>query len=157
MSRLVDLVAEKVDHGCRARNCKKRKCSVSMNGAPPQPLIVDLDRAALPIPASQKRCDYLFIGEQNNTAWVAPIELKGGGFEVDDVAEQLQGGSDVADAWVPLGSTFEFVPVLAHRGVDRHDRDKLRYKKINLRDHEKQIKLLRCGDKLKNILKKMSS
>lgn len=42
-----------------------------------QGLIVDLDCATLPIQEDQKRCDYLFIGEEDNTAWVAPIELSG--------------------------------------------------------------------------------
>ena len=152
MSALVSSVAQEVDDDCHTNKCKRGKCSISLNDAPAPRLIVDLDGAALPIQQDQKRCDYLFIGEQDGTGWVVPIELKGGGFKVDDVAEQLQGGSNVADAWLPLGSPFQFVPVLAHRGIHRHDRDKLRYKQINLRGQGKRIKLLRCGAKLKNVL-----
>ena len=153
MSALVASVAQKVDHDCRANNCKKGNCSISLNDAPAQRLIVDLDCATLPIPANQKRCDYLLIGEQDNTAWVVPIELKGGGFTGAEVVKQLQGGSNVAHAWLPLGSPFQFVPVLAHRGsVHRHDLNKLRYKKINLRGQGKRIKLLRCREKLKKAL-----
>ena len=148
MSALVASVAQAVDDDGRTNKCKKGKCSISLNDAPAQRLIVDLDCATLPIPANQKCCDYLLIGEQDSTDWVVPIELKGGDFKVDDVAEQLQGGSNVANAWLPLGSPFRFVPVLAHRGVHKHDRDKLRYKQINLRGQGKRIKLLRCGEKL---------
>ena len=32
--------------------------------------------------------------------------------------------------------------------LHRHDRDRLRYKKINLRGQKRQTVLLRCGDKL---------
>ena len=153
MSALVASIAQEVDDDCRANQCKKGKCSVSLNDAPTQRLVVDLDCAALPIQEDRKRCDYLFIGEQYRAAWVVPIELKGGGFKVDDVAEQLQGGSNIADVWLPLGSSFKFVPVLAHRrSVHRHDQKKLRYKKINLRGQGKRIKLLGCGEKLTKAL-----
>ena len=154
MSALVAAVAQKVCRGCHAKRCRKENCSILLNEAPAQRLIVDLDCLTLPIPASQKRCDYLFIGEQDNTAWVVPIELKGGRFTGTDVVKQLQGGSNLAHAWLAPGSPFQFVPVLAHRGsVHRHDLNKLRYKKINLRGQGKQIKLLRCGDKLINVLR----
>lgn len=149
MSALVDSVAQKVDQDCHTKHCKKGNCSLSLKGAPAQRLIVDLDCATLPISASRKRCDYLFVGEVDNTAWVVPIELKGGGFNAGEVVEQLQGGSDVADAWLPPGSLFRFVPVLAHgQGAHKRDFRVLRRRDITLRGKKRRIKTLRCDDKL---------
>ena len=155
MSALVASVTQEVDDDCHANKCKKGKCSISLNDAPPQRLVVDLDCAALPIQEDQKRCDYLFIGEQDDTAWVAPIELKGGGFKVDDVVEQLQGGSDAAHECLPPQTPFRFVPVLAHgKRIHNKDLKELRRNKnkIVLRGQERQTVLLRCGEKLTNAL-----
>lgn len=154
MSALVAAVARNVDDKCRTNTCKKRNCTVSMNGAPVHRLIVDLDCATLPIQEDQKRCDYLFIGEQGNRAWVAPIELKGGGFKVEAVAKQLQEGSCIANAWLPQGSLFRLVPVLAHgKGARKKDFSDLRRKKITLRGKTGKIELLRCGAALTGKLK----
>ena len=153
MSALVAAVAQKVCRRCHAKRCRKENCSILLNDAPAKRLIIDLDCSTLPIPRNQKRCDYLFFGEKGGTAWVVPIELKSGGFNGEEVLKQLQGGADVGHAWLPHGSRFRFGPVLAHRGsVHREDLNKLRCKKINLRGQEKQIVLLRCGEKLSNAL-----
>ena len=153
MSALVAAVAQKVCRRCHAKRCRKENCSILLNDAPAQRLIVDLDISILPIPRNRKRCDYLFFGEQDGTAWVVPIELKSGGFNGEEVVKQLQGGADIAHAWLPHGSQFRFGPVLAHRGsVHRQDLNKLRYKKINLRGQGKRIELLRCREKLINVL-----
>ncbi len=149
MSALVDSVAKKVDQDCHTKHCKKGNCSLSLKGAPAQRLIVDLDCAELPIPANRKRCDYLFVGEKDRSAWVVPIELKGGRFKAVEAAEQLQGGSRVADAWLPPGSSFRFVPVLAHgKRVHNKDLKELRRNKVTLRGNERQTVLLRCREKL---------
>lgn len=153
MSALVASVTQRVDNDCRTKHCKKGKCSISLKDAPAQHLIVDLDCATLRIPANRKRCDYLFVGEEDRTAWVVPIELKGGGFKADDVAKQLQGGSRVADAWLPPGSPFQFVPVLAHgKGVHNKDLKELRRNKVTLRGKERQTVLLRCRERLMSAL-----
>lgn len=153
MSTLVASVAQKIAGDCRSNNCKKGNCSLSLEGAPARRLIVDLDCAELPIPTNQRRCDYLFVGEKDRSAWVVPIELKGGGFKADDVAKQLQGGSRVADAWLPPGSPFQFVPVLAHgKGVHNKDLKELRRNKVTLRGKERQTVLLRCREKLMSAL-----
>ena len=155
MSSLVASVTQRIDHDCRANHCKKEKCSVSLKDAPAPRLIVDLDCATLRIPASRKRCDYLFVGEVDNTAWVVPIELKRGRFKADEVVEQLQGGSHVADARLPPKSSFEFVPVLAYgKRVHRKNFSDLRHRNITLRRKKSRIVTLRCGDKLVRALKK---
>ena len=153
MSALVAAVAQKVSRRCRAKRCRKENCSILLNDAPRKRLIIDLDRSTLPIPRNQKCCDYLFVGEKDSTAWVVPIELKGGGFTGGSVVKQLQGGTNVAHAWLPQGSSFRFVPVLAHgKRVHSKDLTELRRNKINLRGKKKQTVLLRCGEKLTNAL-----
>lgn len=148
MSALVAAFAQEVDRRCHSNHCKKGKCSISLKDAPAQRLIVDLDCATPPIPASRKRCDYLFVGEKDRSTWVMPIEMKGGGFKAGEVVDQLQGGSDVADAWLPPESLFRFVPVLAH-GKGAHKRDfRVLRRDITLRGEKRRIKTLRCGDKL---------
>ena len=154
MSALVASVAQIVDPACHTNNCKKGDCSISLNGAPAQRLIVDLDCAALQLPANRQRCDFLFVGEKDSTAWVVPIELKGGGFKVNDVAKQLQGGSWIANAWLPQGCLFRLVPVLAHgKGARKKCFGDLRRKNISLRGKKGKIELLRCGAELMSKLK----
>ncbi|MDE2758147.1 MAG: hypothetical protein OXU26_15805 [Acidobacteriota bacterium] len=154
MAALVASVAQRVDPDCHTNNCKKGTCSVLLNGVPAQPLIVDLDCDALRLPSNRKRCDFLFVGETDSTAWVAPIELKGGGFKVDDVAKQLQEGSRIANEWLPQESSFRLVPVLAHgKGARKKDFVDLRRKKITLRGKNGKIELLRCGAELMSVLK----
>lgn len=155
MSALVASVTRRVDNDCRTHHCKKGKCSISLKDAPAQRLIVDLDCPKLRVPAARKRCDYLFVGGEGRTAWVVPIEMKGGGFKADDVAKQLQGGSCVAHKWLPRGSSFRFVPVLVH-GKGAHPRDfrVLDRRIITLRGKKRKIKTLHCGDRLVRAIRK---
>ena len=121
--------------------------------APPKRRIVDLDRSKLPIPTDQNRCDYLFVGEQHSTNWVVPIELKGGQVDAQTALQQLQGGADVANVWLPHGISFKFVPILAHgKGIHSRDLARLRRNKINLRGQKKQTVLVRCGAELGRVL-----
>ena len=47
-----------------------------------------MDCDALKIPRQQKRCDYLFIGEEETATWIAPIELKSGRLRATEVLDQ---------------------------------------------------------------------
>lgn len=91
MSALVLGTREKVPPECLAQSYKKDGCSVSMAGVPADHLVVDLDCRELRLRAEHKRCDFVFIGESKDNAWVVPIELKSGNFRPDSVAAQLQG------------------------------------------------------------------
>ncbi len=128
-----------------------------MEGAPASRVLVNLDCDNLGIAwgNGDKHCDYLFVGEEKPAgatryiAYVAPIELKGGGFRASEVIEQLQGGADAADGWLPPGNAFRFIPVLVHgKGVHPEDLKKLRRAKIKLRKHEPAPVLIRCKEKL---------
>ena len=121
-----------------------------MNKAPALRVIVDLDCDTLRIPRNGKHCDYLFVGEESEIAWVAPIELKGGNLGAQDALDQLQGGVRAADTWLPQRSSFQFVPVLAHgKRIHKQDLRTLNSRKLTLRGQKRQTVLIRCGDPLK--------
>ncbi len=149
MSGTVAGFADQVSGGCQAARCDKEGCRVGLAEAPRVRVIVDMDCGTLPIPDDQKRCDYLFVGEERNVTWVAPIELKSGRLSADTVLEQLKGGALAADAWLPEGVSFELAPVLAHgKKIRRNNLRVLRSRKIQLRGQRKGTVLIKCGDKL---------
>ena len=153
MNGVISTVSGSVDPKCRVSACRAQGCSVSLHGMPTARVIVALDCDQLGIDADRKRCDYVFFGEGEGTSWVAPIELKSGAFRGSDAAEQLQGGADAANQWLPQRCSFQFVPVLARgKGVSKQGLKALRAKKIRLRDHTRQAVLIRCGDTLKRAL-----
>ena len=128
-----------------------------MDKAPACRVVVDLDCEGLGIAQTGKRCDYLFVGEEKDTAYVAPIELKSGGFGVSATIEQLQGGADILDSWLPPDSVFRFAPVLVHgKGLHPKDRKKLREAKakVKLREHKVAPVLIRCRDRLSSAFRK---
>ena len=152
MNGLVQMVSDTVCRRCHTSDCDRHGCNVQMDGVPDPHVVVDLDCEPLGL-LEQKRCDLLFVGEDDDEAWVAPIELKSGRFTGYRVVKQLQGGANAADGWLPAGSTFRFVPVLAHgKEVHRRDLKALRSKKITLRDHTRQTVLMRCGEPLRKVL-----
>jgi hypothetical protein len=149
MSGTVTAFADKVPDGCHATRCDKDGCRVGLAEAPPVRVIVDMDCGALPIPDNWKRCDYLFVGEERNATWVAPIELKSGRLSVSAVLEQLEGGARTANIWLPQGVSFQLAPVLAHgKKIHRNDLKVLRSRKIQLRGQRKGTMLIKCGDQL---------
>lgn len=146
--------SKRVSDSCRANHCDADGCRVNLAGAPPVRVIVDMEKCkTLPIPANQKRCDYLFVGEARNSNLVVPIELKGGRPKASIALEQIAGGVKTADAWLPQGSSFQFVPVLAHgKKIHRHDFNVLRSRRISFRGQRKGTVLIRCGDPLTKAL-----
>lgn len=153
MSGTVTACANQVPASCHATRCNKDGCRVGLQGAPRERIIIDMDCEALPIPPNQKRCDYLFVGEESNTTWVVPIELKSGGLKANEVLEQLKEGISMADMLLPQRTSFQFVPVLAHgKGIHRNELKKLRSGKMQLRGQRKGVVLIRCGDPLTKAL-----
>ena len=146
-------LTEKVPDCCHAARCNRDRCRVRLDGTPPNRLIVDMDCEALGI-NNETRCDYLFVGEESRTTWVAPIELKGGEVgSVTRVANQLRGGAKLAEKLLPPGLTFRFVPVLAHKKpIHRVDLKQLRREKIQLRGSVRMIETVKCGDLLTKVL-----
>ena len=153
MSGPVTECANQVPGCCHATRCNRDGCRVALRGVPQKRIIVDMDCKALQIPNGRKRCDYLFVGEEPNTTWVVPIELKGGGWKASEALEQIEEGVRIADMWLPRGTSFQFVPVLVHgKGTHRNELRKLRSRKMRLRGQMKRIALIRCGAQLKSAL-----
>lgn len=153
MKGLVATVSDAVPDGCRSNSCDKEGCTLSVHIAKVKRVLVDLDCPDLHIPHGRKRCDYVFVGEKNTKAWVAPIELKSGRFDAAEVIAQLQGGAETVEAWLPDDGAFQFVPVLAHgRDLRIKQRNEFRSSKVRLRDRIRQVALVRCGGTLKDAL-----
>ena len=124
-----------------------------MKGVPNAYVVVDFDCKALSA-AAGKRCDYLFLAQQGTTTWVAPIELKGGAFSPGSVAEQLQGGADMAGGWLPTMPRFQFVPVVAHgRGIPRARIKSLQKATVTFRKQARRPQLIKCGAPLAPLLR----
>ena len=98
--------------------------------------------------AAGKRCDYLFLAQEQTTTWVAPIELKRGEFSLGSVAEQLQAGADMADGWLPPMQRFRFVPVVAYGSNQKQHRRSLQKATVTFRKQHRQPLLIKCGDAL---------
>lgn len=113
-----------------------------------------MDCRAVPLPKGRQRCDYLFVGEEGDTTWVAPIELKSGDIgNVNHVLRQLEGGATTADVWLPQDGDFEFMPLLAHgKGIDKRRRERLRRLKVSLRGKRRAAEIMRCGSPLLPLL-----
>ena len=153
MKGVVAQVAGRVCSCCHTKRCEKDGCRVDLKGVPPVRVIVDMDCDALRIPDEQRRCDYLFFGEERDTTCVVPIELKSGRLSASAVLEQIEGGVGMADAWLPQGISFRFVPVLVHgKAIHPRDRRALLAKKVQLRKQKKGVVLIRCGEPLTKAL-----
>ena len=155
MSGVVAAVKCEVPAGCQASRCRRPGCSVSMAGLPEDYVLVDLDCPELDISPDGKRCDYVFVGGDEDAMWVAPIELKSGRFKVSEVKKQLKGGTDVAAAWLPRQDGFRFVPVLVYGGgMHKQERNALGRVKITLHGRTRRAVWIRCGGALKDALSK---
>lgn len=129
-----------------------------ISDAPKPGLLIDLDCGHLRL-SGQTRCDYLFVAEENGVAaWVVPLELKSGRFNVNHVTKQLQAGADLADRWLSDDTSFRLVPVLAHeKPIHRQGRDNFRRTTVGLCERKRRIVLLRCGEPLRAALARSST
>ena len=153
MSDVVQALRDQVPQECMARTYAKGSCSISMKGVPANHATVDMDCGALGLAEDAKRCDLLFVGEDDNDAWVAPIELKSGAFSARSVKEQLQGGADLANRLLPRKAEPHFVPVLAHgRGIRKEKTRTLQAALVAFRGQRHRPKLIRCGSPLSHAL-----
>ena len=154
MKETVAAFAANVPPPCRASCCERHGCSVDLRSCLEGRVIVDMDCLAIPLRSDQRRCDYLVVGDEEAVTWVVPIELKSGSVgNVNEVLRQLEGGAMTADAWLPGGCEFEFLPVVAHgKDLPRRAWERLRRLKVSLRGKERSPGRVRCGDPLLSLL-----
>lgn len=147
-------VKRKLPEDSLTSRCNRDGCSLMLGGVSYPKLVIDLDAKSLGI-ANFTRCDYLFVGDNSHTVCVVPIEFKQGSLSATHVLEQLSQGANYANQWLPDTSAFEFVPILAHRGLRKAERDRLMKRAVNFRSRSARLKLARCGDRISMHLPKL--
>ena len=156
MNGLVNAVTRKVHLSCRVNICNKDRCSVSLNSAPSNRVIVDMDCEEISTIQTGKICDYIFFGESKDTNWVVPIETKSGKFKSSHVVQQLQDGMKIADNWIPQGCKFRLVPMLFRNKqtrVHRNEFRNLRKARLIFRKSKYMIEIRHCGDTISESLR----
>lgn len=162
MTSPVDHIDNTVDPGCLAEICEKQGCTVGLEGAPHPFRLIDMDHPDSPVgrdarrrrvrQRGAKRCDYLFIGEddEDTALYVVPLELKSSGIKASTVSSQLRAGAKIAERIVSGSSSIRFVPVAAHGGMHRKQIKDLAKPGMGIpfRGKEYPIRLIRCGEPL---------
>ena len=153
---LVSQVIQNIDCECIVQKCQKGQCSLKLNSLSENSLLIDMDSDEAPASSQNgKKCDYIYIGDDNGVAWVAPLELKGGKLDASDVIEQLQGGARIADHILPLAARTRFRPVIAYRRrIHRAEQRRLQSIRVHFRSQKRLIKRVKCGSSLINALTK---
>lgn len=154
---MMESVRRKVDTRCLRKQCKAGKCSISLKGVSRQYVLIHMDSPSSPPSQHETRCDYLFIGDlddTNGSPWTVPIELKSGGINASDVAKQLQAGADVADQIIPHNANTNFTPVVASGRLSKIEQRRQRNtsNKVRFRGRSEIIQRIRCGDPLTRVL-----
>ena len=129
---------------CFAKRCSRDGCSVSLERAPSPHLVVDMDCEALGL-TNETHCDYLFVSHAHRRVCVVPIEFKRGSLSATHLVGQLQAGANYANQWLPHIAGFEFVPILAHKGLRSAENRRLRKARVTFRKRKVSPELIRCG------------
>lgn len=145
----IDHLRQRLPAECFTDRCNRDGCSVSLANAPSPNVVVDMDSDSLGI-SNDTRCDYLFLSEAESETRVVPIEMKRGALKATHVVAQLQAGADFADEKLPHLATFKLVPVLAHKGLPKAERDRLRSKSrvVTFRSRKALAMVIRCGGRI---------
>lgn len=152
MTGLVSEVSAGVSPDCLTQRCRRPGCGVSLKGAPSPRLVIDFDKPGSPLGKSDTRCDFLFIAEDNDeSGWVAPLELKSGSVDASQAIKQLRAGARVAEAIVPQNAKVNFRPVLAYKGIPKAERTALK-SKVRFREQTEALRLIKCGSLLTQAL-----
>lgn len=146
---LIGEVRENVSQEYLSSRCRRDGCSISLEGAPNQRLIIDFDKPNPLLGEHDTRCDFLFIAEEENdeSSWVAPLELKRGGIDASEVIKQLQAGARAAERLIPQNEPVRFRPVAASGSRHRAELNKLKQKTSRIRFHGSMeyVRLMSCG------------
>lgn len=149
MSALVEAIEAKVAPEALVTRCRKENTTVFLDGAPTPHAVVDLDSSALGL-SERRRCDYLFVADAPEAGWVAVIELKSRTFSAEGVIEQLKGGAELADEWLPEAVPVNFRPVLVHRlqTFGMHRKTELDKWRVQFRGSRVKVQTLSSGARL---------
>ena len=161
MTDLIEHVKRQIPPPCCVRRCRKEKCTVVLKQAPSPFVLVDLDCDRLHIEEGSRRCDFLFVSQEDKgmPGLVGVLELKGRP-RASVVAAQLQAGAQFAERVLPGDVELRFRPVLFYSGGLRGaERDRIRNTFIRFRHPKKgsvlktRVILKSCGSPLKDALR----
>ncbi len=144
MTQVIPHVRRRLPDECFTTRYARDGCSVSVAGAPTPHVVIDMDHPSLSI-TNDTRCDYLFLSDADSAPCVAPIEMKRGSLSATHVVDQLQAGADLADKWLPHLPRFKLVPILAHNGLPKAERDRLRKGRVRFKRRRVVPVAIRCG------------
>lgn len=154
-TKVVETVRRRTDAQCHATRCREGRCSLSLKGVPEPNVLISLEHPASPVKVNQKRCDYLFVGgeDENDGACVAPIELTASAARVGKFLPQLCAGAKIAEKLVPQSARVQFRPVAVYGGeLRRIERDNFLKSAVRFRSKREKIRLIRCGSPLTKAL-----
>jgi len=158
MTQLASYIEKRIPKECQVKRCKRKGCSVSLQGFSQRRLIINLDCKQLGICSSREICDYIVIGALSETEWLVPLELKRGNVEADKVRSQIQEGTKYAEEKLLNNDPkVQFRPVVVFDGkVHRSQTQKLKEKRcrVKFRNKDFEIVLLRSGKQLVEALNK---
>ena len=152
----VRAVCERTNPRCHATASREPGCSLSLQKAPKPNVLLNLEHETAPVEASAPRCDYLFVGgDEQRGEWVAPVELTASAARVSKFLPQLRAGAEIASNLLPRDVQVRFRPIAAYGGeLRRSERDNF-LKKANhvvFRNKPTPVKLVRCGSPLTKAL-----
>lgn len=152
MTGLVSRIRRNVSTKCVVNGrLIKKGCAVKLTNVPKSRVVVDFDKKESPIPATDRRCDYLIVVElEGGLPLVALLELKRGDLDADKVTLQLQSGASEIEDLVPKRERIKFCPYAVTKRKSRHEMKTLRKRniRIKLHDYAEPIRLMRCGESL---------
>ena len=147
MNKTLTGIGNKVGEENLSRSCSGDGCRVYMTDVPSSRVIVDMERMFRSRRLTGKRCDFvLFFQKTKNVLVIVPVELKGGGVDASQAAEQLQAGAEFAASVVSTASDPTFRPILFHgRRLHPKQRKDINRAKVRIQGVEVSIKTARCG------------
>ena len=149
MNGLLSVVRSQVAQSCLVNRCRKDGCSVSLQEASPDRLVINCDLPGSPFGPNDPKCDYLLFEEARNRAGRAiPIELKSGRIRARDVIEQLQAGATVVENLIPRQVDVRLLPLLAYGNIPKGERATINNGLVRFRGDPERIKRIRCGSPL---------
>ena len=63
MPNVVDRFGARMPRECQVKRCRKQGCTLDMGGAPGPYVLIDMDCPQLRLSPNQRKCDYLFVGQ----------------------------------------------------------------------------------------------
>lgn len=125
--RLIRGITQNFDSKSLVNRIVRGGCRVLLTDAPPQHLVVDLDKISL----STKKCDFLYVDQLEKNERIVPLELKKRVSSIREIVEQLQHGAELVCADTAQHDSFYFIPTLVFKGLDKAVRKELRKYKVS--------------------------